>query len=119
MTMRLKRIGVSLLLLFGCASGFAQSGDGRSGGNLTSAFYLFRAAMENGGQEGGRQTQRTSEQRPNPQAGESSGFGGNPYGNGNPQAEQAPKQNKLSPEERRALRRQIDEAGHDIYTRKR
>ena len=28
------------------------------------------------------------------------------------------KHRKLSPEERRALRRQIDEAGQDIYTRK-
>lgn len=117
--MRLKRIGVSLLFILGLASAFAQSGGNRSGGNFTSAFYLFRASMENGEQEGKQQTQRTSEQRPNQQPVESSGFGGNPDGNSNAQSEQTRKQGKLSPEERRALRRQIDEAGHDIYTRKR
>jgi hypothetical protein len=34
------------------------------------------------------------------------------------QAEQ-PRQGRLSPEERQALRRQIDEAGHDIYRSRR
>jgi hypothetical protein len=37
---------------------------------------------------------------------------------GRNQAEQ-PRQGRLSPEERQALRRQIDEAGHDIYRSRR
>nr|WP_217344851.1 hypothetical protein [Noviherbaspirillum sp. L7-7A]MBV0879038.1 hypothetical protein [Noviherbaspirillum sp. L7-7A] len=37
---------------------------------------------------------------------------------GRSQAEQ-PRQGRLSPEERQALRRQIDEAGHDIYRSRR
>lgn len=32
---------------------------------------------------------------------------------------ESPRQGKLSPEERQALRRQIDEAGHDIYRSRR
>lgn len=37
---------------------------------------------------------------------------------GRNQSEQ-PRQGRLSPEERQALRRQIDEAGHDIYRSRR
>ena len=32
---------------------------------------------------------------------------------------EGPRQGRLSPEERQALRRQIDEAGHDIYRSRR
>ncbi|TFV88940.1 hypothetical protein E4K72_21790 [Oxalobacteraceae bacterium OM1] len=47
---------------------------------------------------------------------DTSGYGGSAP---DPNAEQRRRSGRMSPEERRALRRQIDEVGHDIYTQKR
>ena len=68
---------------------------------------LQPGARSEGEQRGGRQ--------PNPVQ-DSSGAGDAEAQGGN-MAER--RGGKLSPEERRALRRQIDEAGHDIYKSKR
>ena len=51
---------------------------------------------------------------------ESSGYGSSGDAQSNSQqAENMRRQGRMTPEERRALRRQIDEAGHDIYSPKR
>ena len=51
---------------------------------------------------------------------ESSGYGSSGDGPSNSQqAENARRQGRMSPEERRTLRRQIDEVGHDIYSPRR
>jgi hypothetical protein len=58
--------------------------------------------------------------RENASVPESSGYGSSGDAQSNSQqAENMRRQGRLTPEERRALRRQIDEAGHDIYMPKR
>lgn len=61
--------------------------------------------------------------RPMPnQQGDARHQGGNVFGNGGgrpPQEDANQRRGKLSPDERRELRRQIDEAGQDIYRVKR
>jgi hypothetical protein len=82
-------------------------------------FQLNRTALERGEQRGDRFSQDTGERRRTEFSGaDSSGSSqsDNSAGNANDNAQ---RQGKMSPEERRALRRQIDEAGHDIYRPKR
>ncbi|MEC4719476.1 hypothetical protein RY831_09960 [Noviherbaspirillum sp. CPCC 100848] len=50
---------------------------------------------------------------------DSSGYGGQPDAPTSQAADNARRQGRMSPEERKALRRQIDEVGHDIYAPKR
>lgn len=60
--------------------------------------------------------------RPMPQQGDARHQGGNAFGNGGgrpPPEDANQRRGKLSPDERRELRRQIDEAGQDIYRVKR
>jgi hypothetical protein len=118
--MRLKQLGVSLLLILGAASAFATLPsfllDGRA---AVRAFQVQGVAMD-------RQDPRTQPQMPQqydnhrrefgfPYSSGSSGQGERQSSSDNARSQQG----KMSPEERRALRRQIDEAGHDIYTPKR
>jgi len=74
-----------------------------------------RARMLSGGQ--GRDAQRTDGRGFH--LPENSGFGANSenYARGNGNDQQRP--GRMSPEDRRTLRRQIDEAGHDIYAPRR
>lgn len=88
------RICLTLLLLAGAATGLAQQRD-----------------QGNDPRRGGAQEQRAPE---NPQTQQPQDANRGSRG----QADSA-RQGRLSPEERQALRRQIDEAGHDIYRTRR
>jgi hypothetical protein len=99
---RWKSLAAVLLLMLGMADAMAQQGQGgpQGGGD-----------QPRGNERGGRAFVLP----------ENSGFGsggnvarGNPYEQ--PQQQQP---NKMSPEDRRTLRRQINEAGHDIYAPRR
>jgi hypothetical protein len=117
--MRLKQIGVSLLLILGAAHAFADSGGyRREGRDTVRAFYLQSSSVTRGDQRGEPRVPR----QPDGSRGRESGL---PDSSGSSQAESGPppdnksKQGRLTQEEKRALRRQIDEAGHDIYVPKR
>lgn len=89
----LEKVCLSLLLIAGAATGLAQQRD-----------YDPRQGREERSQPAdGRGS------RPDAERGQRDGRN---------QQEQ-PRQGRLSPEERQALRRQIDEAGHDIYRSRR
>ena len=122
MKMGFKPITIALLLIVCMAHASALS---RAGG-----FYMQENArfipmqMQRGGQGADQQIQRQNEQRQGrafsfPQNGGAASGGDNFSNSNNAYDAQHGKQGKMSPEERRALRRQIDEAGHDIYTPKR
>lgn len=120
--MRPTLIGISFLLILGSAAASAQSGGYRRDGmNAVRAYQMQGFAFERSGQRDERQTPSGNERRPGrerePGAPDSSGYGA--QGDGGAASDHTRKQSKMSPEERRALRRQIDEAGQDIYTRKR
>ncbi|MDB5852787.1 MAG: hypothetical protein JWR22_828 [Herminiimonas sp.] len=96
MTTALKKMSISLILLASVSGAFAQQGRDRDGRD-----YGRRDRMEQGG--GGQRDRQGPpsgrEQRGGPDAG----------------PDRANRQSRLSPEERRVLRRQINEAGHEVY----
>jgi hypothetical protein len=99
MGMLLKRISISLLLMTGMATAVAGPGSDRE---------------DRGGGRGARQQQRGEQNRPGRQPDQqqyrqqgNGGQGAPPDGSRRP--------GRLSPEELQALRRQINEAGRDIY----
>ena len=120
--MRIKSIGLTLLFITGATNAFSDPGAiGRSPKDAVRAYHVQNVLLD---RDNGRQQQpgpQLQDQRRPREAGvpESSGFGGQREGNSNSSAENGRKQGRLSPDERRALRRQIDEAGHDIYAPKR
>lgn len=121
--MRIRPIGFTLLLTLGVTDAFAEpGGGGRGSKDAVRAYYIQNVTMDrdNGrGQQPGQQAQE--QRRRNGESGqpESSGYGGQRESHANSSAENARRQGRLSPEERRTLRRQIDEVGHDIYAPRR
>jgi hypothetical protein len=115
--MWLKKTSISLLLISGIAQVYAQPGDiGRREHGSVYAFYVQGAPQDRDAQ-GMEQQQRQNERRR--REFDSSGFGTRSDNAANNVPDASRRQGKLSPEERRALRRQIDEAGHDIYAPRR
>ncbi len=122
--MRFKHIGVSLLLILDAAHALAEPGAYRRDGRDTvRAYFLQNTTVERGEQRNEQQSQRPSERFRGRESGlpDSSGYSapGEPNSSSNSSSELNRRQGRLTPEERRALRRQIDEAGHDIYSPKR
>lgn len=116
----LKEIGFSLLLILGIGNAFAQSGSYRAEQRETAYLFYTQETMppqENGGVQGLDQQRQVDRRRM--REFDSSGFGIQGDNATNNASDPSRRQGKLSPEQRRALRRQIDEAGHDIYTPRR
>ena len=109
MNITLKRIGLMLVLASTLAGSMAASAQSRFQGNAFGFSAQnddrYRTNQERRGDDGRRQS------------------GDRPYdNNANRNAERADQSRRdprLSPDERRALRRQIDEAGRDIYAPRR
>jgi hypothetical protein len=115
-----KYFGVTLLFVAGSGAAFASPGGNReSDGNFTRFFQMQRVVVERGEQRNDSRMAGPDERR---RGGDfdrqSNGDFANQSGNSSAN-DNSKKQGRLSPEERRALRRQIDEAGHDIYRPKR
>lgn len=113
--MRLTLIGSSLLLVLSAANAFAEPGGQRR--DAVRAYQAQHITLE--------RNERRNEQpvQPQPDLPRSRGFGlpdTSGYGAlenwSNPSFDGPSKQGRLTPEARRALRRQIGEVGHDIYT---
>jgi hypothetical protein len=103
MGMLLKRISISLLLMTGMATAIAGPGSDRE---------------DHGGGRGARQQQRGEQNRPGRQPDQQQYR--HQQGNGGQGASDGSRRpGRLSPEELQALRRQINEAGRDIYIPKR
>ena len=100
----------------------AAAGGDRGPKEAARTYYIQNVYME---RDSARQQQQPpqalEQQRRNrePNQNESSGFGAPRESHANSSADSGRKQGRLSPEERRTLRRQIDEMGHDIYAPKR
>jgi len=117
--MRLKNISASLLLILGAANIFAAAPapfqhDGRA---AVRAYQVQDISMD-------RQGQRNQPQMPQQNDNRRREFGHlDSSGSGIQDERQSASDNsrrqQMTPEERRALRRQIDEAGHDIYVPRR
>lgn len=119
--MCITRIGLSLLLIVGSANTFADPG-GRSARDAVRAYhYQIQSIALDKDVPQDQQRGQPPEQRPRREFGvpDSSGSGAPGESQPNSSADSNRKQGKLTPEERRALRRQIDEAGHDIYAPRR
>ncbi|MGH8808957.1 MAG: hypothetical protein ACREX0_13870 [Noviherbaspirillum sp.] len=116
--MRLKQIGVSLLLILGAANAFAAPAAFRHDGrDAVRAYQVQGMAMDRHDPRNQPQMPQQNERRRREFAPpDSSGSGAQ----GDPQSfDNGRRQGRMTPEERRALRRQIDEVGHDIYAPKR
>lgn len=109
------------MLSLGAASAFADPGYARRDAReAVRAYHIQSVTLE-------RSTPRDPLQgvppdhRRQDRVPESSGYGGSAgdVQSNSQQAENMRRQGRMTPEERRALRRQIDEAGHDIYSPKR
>lgn len=106
MNITLKRIGMTMLLasaLLSTSTVFAQSG---------FQGYAFGYGTQNNDRNRSNQDKRGNDDRRQ----SADRFNDN---NANRNAEQSRRDPRLSPDERRALRRQIDEAGRDIYAPRR
>lgn len=108
MKIAFKISSISLLLMAGMMSAYANPGQRQNWRDDVRAVQL-QQTFEQRGQGNGEQVKK-DERRP---AKESSGFGAG--GQGNTAPEESRKPGRMTPEERRALRRQINEAGRDIY----
>lgn len=120
--MQIKRIGLSLLVIAGSAHALAGVGMAApSPREAVRAYHMQSIALERDNQRPQQPPQQQPEQRRGRDNAfpDSSGSGGEAESHTNSSADNARKQGRLSPEERRALRRQIDEAGHDIYAPRR
>lgn len=119
-TMHLGQLVISILLSVGSASVLADVGGyGRSSRDAVRAFQVQNIYLERGQQHlqmPSATDQRESRAYPGQ---ESSGYGGQPDNQASQTADNTRRQGRMSPEERKALRRQIDEVGHDIYAPKR
>ena len=125
MNMGVKQIFIASLLILSTVDVFAQgaANHGRTVQHFgTAAFFYTQKSGAEKIDPGRDQVQRDAFQRDQERrkprdAGlpDSSGSGDS----ADNQADANRRQGKLSLEERRALRRQIDEAGHDIYAPKR
>ena len=136
MNLVLKKISIALLLLAGMASAFAGPGqrEERAAARAERQQYMrdARDAQDDQQQQTLRDADlrrardaRSVERRPNMQQPLQPNFQPNMQPNVPPNMQQqvspggppeATRRNaRMSPEERRALRRQIDEAGHQIY----
>lgn len=119
--MRIIRIVLSLLLIIGSAKVFAEPA-GRSARDAVRDYHFqFQSIALDKDVPQGQQKGQPPEQRQRREFGVPDTSGGGAPGENQPNAspDSNRKQGKLTPEERRALRRQIDEAGHDIYTPRR
>lgn len=121
--MRLIRSCLILLLLCGTVASHAGPAGQRMDGWAWSSFRLRSIAADRNDKPGEAPSPRAGEQRRDRYSAfpESSGSSGSSGGQDNSAAAdhaRRPSRN-MSPEERRALRRQIDEVGHDIYSPKR
>lgn len=118
--MRLKHIGFSLLLVLGMANTFAGPAGYRGESfNAVRTYQMQGFTFDRGERRPMPQSDRETGRRDNRDQAlpDSSGYGA--QGEAAPPPDNMRKQGRLSPEERRALRRQIDEAGNDIYRPKR
>jgi hypothetical protein len=119
MTIGLKQISVCILLIAGIADASASAVGNRRNERdyFMRLFQVQSTDAESGSQRSEPQMQGHVEQRRDREDGpqDSSGNGSQVDNSTSNSPEFPRKQGKLSPEERRALRRQIDEAGHDIY----
>lgn len=116
--MQLKHLGLSCLLIATALPALSDSPPRRSEREAVRAFYLQQTGNERAvGQEETQPLPRQVDVQRGPVYAmpETSGYSAPPDAN----AEQRRRSGRMSPEERRALRRQIDEVGHDIYTQKR
>lgn len=109
MKMAFKRISIALLLAAGVASAFANP-DAREERAVRQQQRAAQAGQRNA-QRGAFEQQRQEERRR-----EAAPVQQNNAPNATPN--QVRKPGKLTPEERRALRQQINEAGQDIYAPK-
>jgi len=123
--MRLYQIGVSVLLICCAASVSADSGwFKRDTRDAVRTYQIQSASIERNEQRIEPQGQQYNGDRPRGREGreyglpESSGYGGQ-NDNQTSSSDNMRRQGKMTLEERRALRRQIDEVGHDIYAPRR
>ncbi|GAB3550952.1 hypothetical protein GCM10027343_34580 [Noviherbaspirillum agri] len=118
--MRVRQIGIPLLLILGSAPAFVEaSGFWSEGLNAVRTYQMPGFAMDRSDQRRGPSVDRGDDRRQERRHGERKSSGDGPQGDFGDQQDNANRQSRLSPEQRRALRRQIDEAGQDIYTPKR
>ncbi|HJV87089.1 MAG TPA: hypothetical protein VJ698_16615 [Noviherbaspirillum sp.] len=121
--MRLRDIGVYFLLMLGTAEAFADPGGFlRDGRETVRAFFTQNTVIEHLDQRADSQPQPDHRQTRGATLQDSSGYSAQnePNAGANSSLDSGRRQAaRLTPEERRALRRQIDEAGHDIYSPKR
>lgn len=119
--MQLIKIGILLVLTLGMANTFAGPVGYRSDGlNVMRTYQMQGFIFERAEPRGMPQTERENDHHRNNRGADrqdSSGYGSRSEAGS--ASDNGQKQGKLSPEARRALRRQIDEAGQDIYKPKR
>jgi hypothetical protein len=119
-TMHLDQLVISILLSVGSASVLADVGGyGRSSREAVRAFQVQNIYLERGQQQLQMPSQSERRESRAYPGQDTSGYGGQPDNQASQTADNARRQGRMSPEERRALRRQIDEVGHDIYAPKR
>lgn len=106
-----KKSALWLVLMLGIASAFAWPGDDNA-----SQFALHAVQFRPHGQEQGAGQNRGARNEDGRRGGDAAGR--REY-QGNSAAPNGGRQSRMTPDERRALRRQIDEAGQDIYRQKR
>jgi hypothetical protein len=118
--MRFKQFGLLLLLAFGMASSFAGQGMQRPDDLRGVFFHAQNAAIERDEARQGQQVRIQREPRQPQELGlpDTSGYGGQMEGSSNA-SDYPRRQGRMTAEERRALRRQIDEVGHDLYAPRR
>lgn len=110
MMMPIKKCALSLVLLASMMNAFAAPGN--SWGMANRPWEVRARDWLQGAPRRDEVPRR--EDRPNGRR-----YDQGPYTPGGNAGQEEPKRSRMTPEERRTLRRQIDEAGRDIYTPRR
>lgn len=105
MKIAFKILGILFLLMAGMVNVYANPGQRQEWRDDMRIIQLQQA------QRNDEQAQKEERRR----AKEPSGFGAGGPAQGNAAPEESRRPGRMTPEERRALRRQINEAGRDIY----
>lgn len=118
--MRFLRLGSLVLLTLSVVAASADPGYGRRDArDAVRAYHIQSVTLERNLPREPQPIQPQERQRQGLGTPESSGYSAGGETQSHQQADNQRRHGRMTPEERRALRRQIDEAGHDIYHPKR
>ncbi|SNS76289.1 hypothetical protein SAMN06265795_10689 [Noviherbaspirillum humi] len=121
--MALKQFTLAVLLTASAVGALAQPGHfGQAGREILRGFFTQKTDYDPSSDRQQPVQQQGAQQMPQNQGWQSSGYGDqgsqNAQGGGDQGGQRRQDNNRMSPDDRRRLRQQIEQAGHEVYQRR-